>query len=1339
MAADAGLDFGNRAERQSKLNSIRHHDYEHSDDGYKEHKMYEYKEDPHEATVITNEYPETIYHDVPHMNDEDSSHEQMKESINAPDSGNGYKDAIDSGDPSFHPYQEGILSHLIGNMPSAISGFADITETPTEIKSAPPNYAYPNETYVSEDNILTGRTNIQQDKINHLIAEGKPIDNANPSNVYNTLMSIGHSKPVATGVANEIRNANVIEEMRIKKAQELSLPAKSPSYVSQIDLAKFKNSKDVISDFERDMSEKMTLESRLASTNSIVKAKFDALQTRNYANNYNQGLAKGLKAEMADDQAMNMADLGYQEARRIAAISGGGQQVAKLAEDKIKIEQENAGKIANSPPGIRSELISEKIKAMNAKNLENMENFTNDLTKMHIEEPIERAHQKLKLASELKEEAYEEAITHPVVSEKILRDIANVNMSDLDKAQNDLQNIESHRLMTGSRVNALDLLHDVSNQKTIDRVNKINELNELNAIAAQRDADNKNALKAAEEHNALEKESEMIGQEGKEAFKQVFRRTHNMAEADRARNEAEKKKRNRLSIEREKRMKELEDMFSSRNIGLSSAIKEEIRHVATAHAGQTEVGDSLEDLQRKIIEAEKRKTNIEELQKETMTPVKVKEAIPSNVSSVGIQNTKMKLPLKGFSNEEAKTEEEAIVQRIQMKRRDQVRNRVIETQIETGLNVLETDDGYTHISEAAEKMDISKGKIYYPKNAKGLMEKQGLDTSMLKHRFNTGERTDIDKGVEYYEADVNGFSLDLPSPLDPIPTSAITNGKTSLDIGHASEIHIDEGVLIQKPWDEFVKDVRPSVNEGHLQEAQAMEIMHRKSLIEQENKKKNLEEIDVSVITNPDGAEYVEVVPPYGVTEILPMSQAIASLKSIGTQSVDAVSEETKRHNKNILLDMASNKLQTDVETEFILDILSNMEKSGNVSNLSKKNPFNGTIDETKAKIVDKHVNEMIEENISTSNTVESNVRNNILRNAEQYSKQLGVSTQSFIEMVSKVFDNIITQMNIYNQSPIKSRKEVANTQFYKYITSILPSGTNVDSKTVVKIFLNNIAKETNRPDTVDGEVVSTTKVQSDQPIIATRSIPTPTGIQNMIYNLTPKKKAPSNQPSTNVPDNSQILTKFNLNNPNKPLTVPRTKPNKPQEVPPTTTPSNAAPGTPPTTTTTTTTTRPKNLPNNLANIFKIPGTSNPNTTTPGESNNAPAGNKPSQEAPGNQTTGNEPTNGTTNSPAGNVPSINNPQGTLGNETTGKPDTNAPGSVEGAPSNQPSNTPNTSESSTGTPGTSTTPNQNAPDATQPGTGTNLTPNTPNTPPGTGSDSGERAPIHPLSLIPPRNL
>ncbi|KAH9410675.1 hypothetical protein HK407_12g18070 [Ordospora pajunii] len=1303
MAAGNGLDFGNRAERRERLNSMHHHD----DNDHREHKMHEYRDRPHkgESIVVTNEYPGTMHHDDSNLHDEDSVQDHPKVVIGTSDTGNTYEDAIDD-DLSFHNGHEGILSQLMANESSRFA------EVPTEIKGTPPNYAYPNETYVSGDNTMSGRTNIQQVKINQLLEDGKPIDNANPSNMYNALVSIGHSKPVASGVADEIRNANIDKEMRLKRVRELSEPEISPSYVSQLDLARFKNSKDAISGFERDMFVRMAFESRLAKMDSVERSKFEAFLASKYTSSYNAGLARGLPAKVAHDEAMNDVDLAYQHAARAAAISGGGQRVAKLAADKIQIEEESANKIANSPPGIRSELISEKIKEMNAKSLESTVDFSNDLKKMHIEEPIERAHQKLERASALKEEAYEEAIMHPVVSEKILRDIADVGMMDLSKAQSDLKIIEDHRSRISNGVNALDLLYNVNNQKAIDQVNKINELKEKNAIAAQRDADEKNALKAAEERLALAKESQIISQDGEKKFKEVFRRTGDVIEAGRARDEAERETRNRLSKERELRRREVEKMFSSRNIEMSSSIKEAIEHMATAHAGLNEVGDSLEDLNKKYIEAEKRKTNIEELQKETLTPVKVKEVIPSNVSSVGILDGRMELPLKGFSSEEPKTEEEAIVQRIQMKRRDQARNRVIETPIETGLNVIETEDGYTHISEAAEKMDISKGKVFYPKNAKGLMEKQGLDTSLLNHRFNTGERTDIDKGVEYYEADASGFSLDLPSPLDPIPTSVITNGKTSLDIGHASEIQIDEGVLIQKPWDEFVKDVRPSVNEGHLQEAQAMDTMHRKSVIEQENKKKNLEEIDVSVITNPDGAEYVEVVPPYGVAEILPMSQAVASLKSIGTQSVEAVSEETKRHNQSILLDMASNKSQTDVETEFVLDVLSDMEKSGSIDNLSKKNPFNGQIDEKKAKIVDKRVSEMIEESISTSKTIESNVRNNILRNAEQYSKQLGISTQSFIEMVSKVFDSVITQMNVYNQSSIKNRKEVTNTQFYKYITTILPSGTNVDSKKVVKIFLSSIAKETNRPDTVDGEVISTTTVKSDQPIIATRSIPTPDGIRNMVYNLTPKnnapKPAPGDQPKASIPDNSQILTKFNLNDPNKPLTIPRAKPNTPS-TPPTSTTTTApnTPGSnPPSSTTTINTNKPRGTPNNLVNIFSIPGVPKPNTTTPEESGNPPAANAPPQGTPSN--------------PAGNPPTVN-----------------APGSAQGTPSsNQPSNAPNAPSTNT-TP--STLPSTGTPNTTHPGTGTgtNLAPNAPNTPP-EGSGNGEKERKHPLTFISSRN-
>lgn len=62
-------------------------------------------------------------------------------------------------------------------------------------------------------------------------------------------------------------------------------------------------------------------------------------------------------------------------------------------------------------------------------------------------------------------------------------------------------------------------------------------------------------------------------------------------------------------------------------------------------------------------------------------------------------------------------------------------NKVVGAVIESGLNVIETPNRFTHISETANFMDIHKGTVFYLENAKAIMNKQNLVTLA----FNGGE------------------------------------------------------------------------------------------------------------------------------------------------------------------------------------------------------------------------------------------------------------------------------------------------------------------------------------------------------------------------------------------------------------------------------------------------------------------------------------------------------------------------------------------------------------------------------------------------------------------------
>lgn len=1125
-----GMDYGNRSTRHNAR--ARHHG-RHGDHGHAKrphHKAYGGSIKPHNRTharlirdmIDTHGGPENITH-------------EEKDLANMAAHGN--QDALGK------LYDEGsITPGLTGPAGPVLEDIVPDMGVPGEPMvpvdgMSPPDYSNPNGTYVS-NGVATGRTNAEQAEIDGLGQNEGVIDDGVPETAYDSLVSMGHSGPVAKGVADEIRDANAKKKMRIKKAEEMSQPWVNPGYVPQTELAKVMNAKDVVSGADRDMFVKKVFKEYAGQGMPVERAEFEAGQAGLLIDKYNENLALGLSPEVAYAKAMSLVDLGYQHAARTAAIAGGGHIAARGAADRMAIEEAHAHEIAHAPSALRAGLLRRKEEAVNSMTLDRGHELSNDLTRVHIAEPVHRALKKLDQAAALKDSASMEGMSNPVVQERILTDVAASSAEDFAKAHENLENAKMHLKPHGRKTNALNLLSKVNTEKAIEHVNTKNEKMQQEAAKAQKEMNENNAVRTAEEQLARAAEHKIIANAGKDAFAKVLERTGDVAQAEEARAGAERHAAIALNNERESRKEEVMSMLGP--MGMNDSVKDAVEHMATAHAGLNVVGSNLDDLNRKYEEEVAHQSNIEALLRETATSnLDVKEVIPPTTSRIGIVGGHMKLPLKGFSNEEAKTEEEAIVQSRQKNRRNQVRNKVIGTSVESGLNVIETENGYTHVSEAAKALKINKGRVFYPENAKGLMEKQKLDTSLLEHRFNTGERPGLEKGVGYYEADASGFTLPLPSPLDPVPSSVMTNGEKSLNIGHASEVEINDGELVQTPWNEFVKDVRPTINGGQVNEGEVAAVSEMKSRVESEKKMRNLEGISTEVYTNPDGSKFVEVSPPYGVSEIMTMDQAVESLNNVGSTSVGAVSEEARREVPDVPLDMAISSSVKGTEEGFVSSVLSSIRKTGSGGGLTKRNAFNGRIDGEKAAIVDEYNRELINEHMSSSRTVEAHVRNSIVSKAEKYARNLGISTQSFLSMVSQLSDSTLKEMMSYNQAPPSARKDITGTQFYNQIASILPDN-KINVTSITEMIFNNISTVTHQPNTVGGEVLEQMIVPNLKTVEQVETKRTPQGTTQVSVSV------------PNNPDQTQVLgeVKFKGNPAVTPARGPRPTPGRPTPAP---------------------------------------------------------------------------------------------------------------------------------------------------------------------------------------------
>lgn len=1013
----------------------------------------------------------------------------------------------------------------------------------------PPHGSDPDKNFVSEDGIVTGRTNGEQLAINALLRNEHPIDEASAGSTYTDMVGFGHSSIVAKGAADEVRDANARRDLRLRKAYDLSQPAISPLYISQVDLAHMTNSKDTIPDEIKLTFMKSIFDQYHAATGFSERAEFEAGQAGLLIDEYNSGLANGLSPGVAYGKAMDAVQLNYKSAARSAAITSGGQRVAQDAADKALLERETMDEMVNTPIELRTELLRRKMEAANSRAMDRAKELNNDLTDTHIREPIIRAHQKLQQAAALKDAATLEGVMNPVVEEKILTDVAIASSQDSVKARGNLEHAKEKMGLNSRKISALNLLSKVNTQKAISEINHANEERQKTAVMLQTQNMEKNRVKAAEEELARGKESEIIKTRGERAFVRTYERTGDPNQAEMARANAEEIAKGKLARAREMRKAQVMRMLGP-GVANSAALQEVAEHIALAHAGLNPVGPTLEDIKEKYEAEMKNQMNTQELLKETAASnLQVKEVIPPTASKVGIIDGKIKLPLKGFSGEEAKTEEEALVQGRQNSRRNQVRNKVVGVPLESGLNVIETSNGFTHISEAAKFMDIHKGTVFYPENAKAIMDKQNIDTSALEHRFNTGERSDLEMGMGYYKADASGFRLSLPSPSDPVPPSSMTNRKKVLNIEHASGINIEVGDLVETPWAEFVKNVRPTINGIQLQEDEVEAASELKARDEEKKRLKNLEGITTEVYTNPDGSKFVEVTPPYGVPEFMSMGDAVESLNSIGASSVSAVSEEVKKQSPDIPLDMATTTSEKGSEEGFISAVLDEVGGTERGASVDKNSGFNGEVNGDKAAAAKQAHEELIKSYLSPEKTVEAEVKNALVNKADAYVAGTGIQLESFLKMVSQIPDGMIKEMVAYNQAPSSGRKDITTMQFFNHVSSILPKadkgGKSITTNAVLEIVFNNIANVTHQPNTVGGEIVERV------------AVPKLKELQKIEVKKTPNGVTETSVTVPNQPKRDQVLEEFKtkpatpkISSPPQPVGEPSvpTSPNNPSE-----------------------------------------------------------------------------------------------------------------------------------------------------------------------------------------------
>lgn len=405
--------------------------------------------------------------------------------------------------------------------------------------------------------------------------------------------------------------------------------------------------------------------------------------------------------------------------------------------------------------------------------------------------------------------------------------------------------------------------------------------------------------------------------------------------------------------------------------------------------------------------------------------------VPDDADKVSIENSSLKLPLKSFVDVEAKNEEEAVALARQTELKDALRNKVTNKEIESPLNVIRGEDGFFNVAESAKELEIKEGTVIYPESAREAMRNAGLDTSKLEHQYNTGQRTDVPLGRGYYSADAAGTKMTIPSPANPSPSKALIGEQGALDTSYGEGLEIKKGTLHETPWSDFAKSTRPTLHSGIKKRpylSKADEQMLKKAIATKEL----LQNTRTEVLRNPNGEDYVELTPPYGVAEKVSVEDAIVNLNSPpkglkdtgqdgvgllqGTDTTGfAASEDAQGAASMNIADKPD--FVGSVEDQVIGNSFGNAAISGTAKDtLTVVNAFTGEIDQDKKGLV---VSDEEKLKISGQEATIEMIRNNLLENSAVKAEKIGVTESSYINAINSISNSALGAMTEYAMHPM--------------------------------------------------------------------------------------------------------------------------------------------------------------------------------------------------------------------------------------------------------------------------------------------------------------------------------
>lgn len=952
-------------------------------------------------------------------------------------------------------------------------------------------------------------------------------------------------KAMQDDIQNQKMADNAVDRRKLdnEMAQQFSYPNLHPINISEEEIGLMKGIADVVPPKKIVEYMEDAYQNSIAAGLPPAIAKAQAERAGALVTDFNEMLRGGESVETALSHVKDKAERLNGVDQRRDLLQNGSPEIAQLVAQKTELLQAALQKVANDPDckdKVFDELNQEmkKVDAQHASYLHELENT------IRIKEPKRMAEEIIDKTNEDHAALLDVAYQNPIVTKDILQKGINNVEKTAEKLADHLEAVNYQENKHNPQpVSALKLLDDAKRQDKLKKIAKKNAEEEQKAYDRMiKDQQDMQVMETEEKLAAANKARKII-EEGRRAAESVLKSGGTVDDATAVKafteNAAAKAFENKEAALRNEIMKKMGG--HARNPELARRMA---AHIAIAHSGDNAVGKTPEEVLKKEQEIQKKEILKNALFNDLSSEkFDINSVIPDKAEEINIDKSVIRLPLKTFVDEEATNIGEEYVKNKKQAINDEVRNKFTKRKIDSGLNTIETEDGFLNLGENSQKITIEDGVAFFTPAAKLKMDKAGINTDYFVPKHNQGERKDLARGETYYEAAIRNMDLSLPSPFNKTPDTLLSNGKNILNVEEASAIVVNKGKLHQIPWRDYSDMVKPKLN-PYPNEAEKIEEAEKMSdQMAAEKRKEALDSIKVNTITNPNGEKHIVVVPPYGISEMFEETEGMQRLSHIDPSKNVAVSETPTEDRQEPVFNPLSNVPDHKIVEEFIEEVFNSAAGSGKAKRfISPKNAFTGNNDAKKLAIVEEETVD-VGQYLINDNKPSSAVKNAMIQNAKALSKSVGIDEEEFIGLVNRLPDSAIAMMMAYNEQSENTRSELVDSPFFK---TMQPLGNDVSLHKFISTIFTQIAKVTGKPNTVTAQTVEKQVVPNLKVVKTEQNISRPDGTPASLSQQSPPKKG-STVLSTQITKGAPRVptgtdSSFPVRNPNPPPTTEETQ-----------------------------------------------------------------------------------------------------------------------------------------------------------------------------------------------------